>query len=55
MEIKKIIVDESGKRIDKYISEKLDLTRSRVQKLIDDGKARLKLTKAKSYLLKFRS
>ena len=37
MEIKKIIVDESGKRIDKYISEKLDLTRSRVQKLIDDG------------------
>ena len=36
MEIKKIIVDETGKRIDKYISEKLEITRSRVQKLIDD-------------------
>jgi len=48
MEIKKIIVDESGKRIDKYISEKLDLTRSRVQKLIDDGMVTINGNVAKS-------
>lgn len=48
MEIKKIIVDESGKRIDKYISEKLDLTRSRVQKLIDDGMVTINGNIAKS-------
>lgn len=48
MEIKKIIVDESGKRIDKYISEKLDLTRSRVQKLIDDGMVTINGKVAKS-------
>ena len=48
MEIKKIIVGESGKRIDKYISEKLDLTRSRVQKLIDDGMVTINGKVAKS-------
>lgn len=48
MEIKKIIVDESGKRIDKYISEKLDLTRSRAQKLIDDGMVTINGNVAKS-------
>lgn len=48
MEIKKIIVDESGKRIDKYISEKTDLTRSRVQKLIDDGMVTINGNPAKS-------
>lgn len=48
MEIKKIIVDESGKRIDKYISEKLDLTRSRVQKLIDDGMVKINGSLVKS-------
>lgn len=48
MEIKKIIVDETGKRIDKYISEKLDLTRSRVQKLIDDGMVSINGNPAKS-------
>lgn len=48
MEIKKIIVDETGKRIDKYISEKLDLTRSRIQKLIDDGMVSINGKTAKS-------
>lgn len=48
MEIKKIIVDETGKRIDKYISEKLDITRSRVQKLIDDEMITINGIKAKS-------
>lgn len=48
MEIKKIIVDESGKRIDKYISEKLEITRSRVQKLIDEKKITINGNVAKS-------
>lgn len=48
MEIKKIIIDETGKRIDKYISEKLDLTRSRIQKLIDDGMVSINGKTAKS-------
>lgn len=37
MNIEKIISDKSSDRIDKFISEKLDLSRSRIQKLIDDG------------------
>ena len=32
-----ITVDESGIRIDVYLSKKLDFSRSKVQKLIDDG------------------
>lgn len=31
-------VDQEKVRIDKYLSEKLDLSRSRIQKLIDEGK-----------------
>ena len=37
MNIEKIISDETGIRIDKFISDKLDISRSRVQKLIEDG------------------
>ena len=32
-----IKVDESGIRIDKYLSDKIDLSRSKIQKLIDSG------------------
>jgi len=35
MEIK---VEDNGIRIDKYLSEKIDLSRSKIQKLIDDNK-----------------
>lgn len=37
MNIEKIISDVSGDRIDKFVSEKLNISRSRVQKLIEDG------------------
>ena len=37
MNIEKIISDVSGDRIDKFVSDKLDISRSRVQKLIEDG------------------
>jgi len=37
MNIEKIISDISGERIDKFISDKLGISRSRVQKLIEDG------------------
>ena len=37
MDIEKIIVDINGERIDKFISDKLNISRSRVQKLIEDG------------------
>ena len=37
MNIEKVIPDVSGERIDKFVSEKLDMSRSRVQKLIEDG------------------
>ena len=37
MNIEKIIPDVFGERIDKFISDKLDISRSRVQKLIEDG------------------
>ena len=32
-----IKVDENGIRIDKYLSDKIDLSRSKIQKLIDSG------------------
>jgi len=37
MDIEKIIVDIAGDRIDKFVSDKLDISRSRVQKLIEEG------------------
>ena len=37
MNIEKIISDVSGVRVDKFISDKLALSRSRVQNLIEDG------------------
>ncbi len=37
MNIEKIVSDVSVDRIDKFVAEKLDISRSRVQKLIEDG------------------
>ena len=37
MNIEKIISDTSGIRVDKFISDKLDISRSRVQKLVEEG------------------
>jgi len=37
MDIEKIISDSRGERIDKFISDKLNISRSRVQKLIEEG------------------
>ena len=50
MDIKKIIVDVDGDRIDKFVSDKLDISRSRVQKLIEDGNITIdgKLAKSSS-------
>lgn len=48
MNIEKIISDVSGERIDKFIAEKLDISRSRVQKLISDGLVILDGKSAKS-------
>ena len=33
-----IVEDNEGLRLDSYLSEKLDLSRSKVQKLIKEGK-----------------
>jgi len=48
MNIEKIISDISGERIDKFISERLSMSRNRVQKLIDDGFVTVDGTVAKS-------
>jgi len=37
MSIEKVISDVSGERVDKFISDKLNISRSRIQKLIEDG------------------
>ena len=37
MEIKTITVTEGGERLDSYLSKSLDYSRSKVQKLIDNG------------------
>lgn len=37
MNIEKIVSDVSGERIDKFVADKLGISRSRVQKLIEDG------------------
>ena len=50
MNIEKIVVDIDGDRIDKFVSDKLDISRSRVQKLIEDGNITIdgKLAKSSS-------
>jgi len=50
MDIEKIIADIDGDRIDKFVSDKLDISRSRVQKLIEDGNITIdgKLAKSSS-------
>lgn len=48
MDIEKIVVDVSGDRLDKFISEKLDMSRSRVKNLIDEGKVTIDGVLAKS-------
>jgi len=48
MDIEKIISDISGVRIDKFVSDKLDISRSRAQQLIEEGNITVNGKPAKS-------
>lgn len=51
METKTITIDEKGLRLDVFLSKKLDFSRSKIQKLIDDGKVLINGELAKSKTL----
>ena len=40
MREEKLICETEGIRLDRFVSEQLDLSRSRIQQLIDDGQIR---------------
>lgn len=50
MEIKKIFSETSGERLDKFIAEKLEMSRSHVQGLIESGKVSVNGKSAKASL-----
>ena len=53
MDIKKIIVEESNIRLDSYLSKELDISRSKVQKLIKENKITVnKKVEKESYKIK---
>ncbi|MBP3285001.1 MAG: RluA family pseudouridine synthase [Clostridia bacterium] len=50
MEIKKILVEKSGERLDKFLAEKLELSRSHVQGLVENEKVSVNGKAAKASL-----
>ena len=53
MEIK--VIDNDGIRLDKYLMDKLDVSRSKIRKLVDNGNVLINGVKSKAGILKINS